>query len=53
MKQSLEPVAKKQQKRKDKFRHIDEDYFGPKHSIRNEYKRKVKHRNLKDWDTDI
>ena len=52
MKRNFEPVAKKQQKQKNKFRLYDEDYYGLKHPPRDNYKRKVKHRNTHDWDSD-
>ena len=53
MKRNFEPVAKKQQKQKNiKFRLYDEDHFGPRHPQRDDYKRKVKHRNTNLWETD-
>lgn len=53
MKRSFEPVVKKQQKQKYKFRAYDEDYLGPKHPQRDNYKRKLKHKNVPVWETDI
>lgn len=53
MKRSFEPVVKKQQKQKHKqYRSFDEDYLGPRHTPRDDYKRKIKHRNSQHWDTD-
>jgi len=52
MKHNFEPVAKKQQKQKSKFRPYDEDYFGPKNPPRDDYKRKLKHRKNQNWDSD-
>lgn len=54
MKRNFEPVVKKQQKQKHgKFRPQDEDYFGPRHPPRDDYKRKLKHRKNHYWDDDV
>lgn len=51
MKRNFEPVVKKQHKQKQKtFRNYDEDYLGPRHPHRDNYKRKLKHRNVIDWE---
>lgn len=49
MKNNFYDLAKKQQKQKPKkMRFYDEDHLGPKHS-RDNYKRKLKHKNSTDW----
>jgi hypothetical protein len=45
-----QPVAKKQHKQKKRFRSFDEDQFGPRQNPKDNYKRKIKHRNNFDYD---
>ena len=53
MKRDLIPATKKQHKRsKQDYRKYDDDYLGPKHPTRDNYKRKAKHRNNPNWDSD-
>lgn len=45
MKRTFEPTGKKPPKQKTKFRNFDDDYLGPRNPPKDNYKRKLKHRN--------